>query len=563
MTQTQQAVETKAEAKPEFVMTKSGVMIIGSELVGEKMTALICEAINHHYTSQVALIELRKDGRPIALVEDKDGKKVEEPLFGIAFADTHSIAINVKQCWDYACEVAAKGEQHLGLLGLLWTNLLSTVAHELDHLTIANSDRDLYELMRATDDGKDLEDSAHEAERQLICTLARDFDVEIPTPAEMGWLGVNIMALFTGEKKDKEWVHRARKMMEKGIIYMEEDEALVRHSFRQFVKEAYNQEGAAWEQATAPINLDFYMDDGAMKQLKAEEVPMPKAEVIDREELEVADAMAEAEGAAPVNEVVMVQQPGGLFVSAGAVDDSGVDMDIPEDDGDLPDDQVITEMEDGVEMEFEVPVPPTVAAQQQVFATAAATAVPQQTPKATTYTPNTLQPETMKQVMELVWKTLYHHVFTKCGWQQNPTTGRFFFANAAAVLEGVNIQHILTKFGADNFIMEYDTLNAAGQPSAEQCQGMIRGYCTSKQGLPAYSVYLNINGVRYKRTFLPQNPEKRNGQNAYSNSAQEAAAGHQIAWIFKDEVADSAPFKEKCAVKITNSINGIVYEVIS
>lgn len=554
MNQKQEVKSPVEDTKPEFIMTTSGVMVIGGELVGEKMTALICEAINH-FNSDVAVVVLRNDGYP---------KAGDETLFGIAFPDTDSIAINVDRCWDYACEIAKEGKQNLGLMGLLWTNLLSTVAHELDHLTIAASDRELYEMMRSQDDGKDLEDSAHEAERQLICTLARDFDTEIPTASELGWLGLKIMALFTEEAtKDEEWVANARRMMEAGIVYEEKDTEIVRDTFRQFVKEAYDQDGKAWEQATAPISLDVYMDDGTMKQLKAEEVPEPKAEVVDKEELEVADAIAEAGGTEPV-EVAMVQQPGGMFVSAGAMVD-GIDDDTPDTEP-LPDDQVVADAENDpvmVDAGLSVPVPEPVAAQQQQFATAAATAVPQEQPKATTYAPNTLDPQVMPQVMELVWKTLYHHVFTKCGWQQNPTTGRWYFANAAAVLEGVNIQHILTKFGADNFVMEYDTLNAAGQPAAEQCQGMIRGYCTSKQGLPAYSIYLNIGGVRYKRTFLPQNPEKRNAQNAYSQSAQEAGAGHQIAWVFKDEVADAAPFKEKCAVKITNSVNGIVYEVIS
>lgn len=154
--------------------------------------------------------------------------------------------------------------------------------------------------------------------------------------------------------------------------------------------------------------------------------------------------------------------------------------------------------------------------------------------------------------MKAVWQTVYHHLFTKCGWSQNPTTGRFFFANAAAVLEGVNIQHILTQFGADNFIKEYDTLDANGKPAAEQCQGMIRGYLTSKQGLPAYSVYINMGGQRFKRSFLPQNPEKITN-NAYTKSADDAAAGNMIAWVFKDEVPDTAKFTEKCAVKIRNN----------
>jgi len=191
-----------------------------------------------------------------------------------------------------------------------------------------------------------------------------------------------------------------------------------------------------------------------------------------------------------------------------------------------------------------VPLPQPVAAQAAAVATAATTAVPAAQPTPTTYTPNTVAPETMKAVMESVWKTLYHHVFTKCGWQQNPQTGRFMFTNAAAVLEGVNIQHIIKQFAADNFIMEYDTLSAEGTYAPEMCQGMIRGRTTSQAGLPSYSLYLNING--------------RTAQNAYTKSANEAGGGHMIVWVFKDEAADNAPFTEKVAVTIKDN----VYEVM-
>ena len=199
------------------------------------------------------------------------------------------------------------------------------------------------------------------------------------------------------------------------------------------------------------------------------------------------------------------------------------------------------------------PLPTQVSAP---LAAAAATGVPPAAGPTTTYTPHNLSPETQAAAMKAIWQSCYAHIFSKCGWQQNPTTGRFYFANAAAVLEGINIQHIITQLGAENFIMEYDTVNGQGQYAPEQFQGMLRGKMTSGIGLPSYVLYLNINGQRIKRSFLPQNPEKMT-QNAYTKSADEAAGGNMIAWVFKDEVADSAPFSEKCAATIKNN----VYEI--
>jgi hypothetical protein len=115
------------------------------------------------------------------------------------------------------------------------------------------------------------------------------------------------------------------------------------------------------------------------------------------------------------------------------------------------------------------------------------------------------------------------------------------------------VQHIITQLGAEGLIKEYDTVAAEGQYAAEMFQGMIRGRTTSNVGLPSYTLYLNIGGQRVKRTFLPQNPEKITN-NAYTKSADEAGGGHMIAWVFKDEVADTAPFKEKCAVTIKDNI---------
>jgi hypothetical protein len=208
-------------------------------------------------------------------------------------------------------------------------------------------------------------------------------------------------------------------------------------------------------------------------------------------------------------------------------------------------------------MEMNVPLPEPVAQQHAQMAAAAQTAIPpQQAPKPQLPVLN-ISDEVLPKVMEMIWRTLYHHIFTKCGWQQNPTTGRFFFANAAAILEGVNIQHILSQMGAEGLVLNYDTFNADGIKITEQCQGMIRGYLTSKQALPAYKIYINVKGSLRERTFVPQNPEKRGANNAYTPSAEQAGGGHMIAWAFKGEANQAAPFNKKCACKIVDN----VYEV--
>ncbi len=576
--QTQTTEETKAANadKPEFLLTTTGVMILGAELIGNKMTALLCEAFKLLEADGVAMAEFRADNWP---------KEAGEPVFGMAYADTHSFSVNLQRCWDSAVEDAEKGEE-LGFLGMLWINVLQAIGHEIDHLNIAYGDRDLYEGMRAEPDlAKDLETAADETAVDTIIRLARKFDIE-PAIEDLGWFGIKIMSLMTDDDtKALEWVCKLRKQLEDGIIY--DSEAGQCFTLREFIQMAHAA-SEEWPQKVTAVNLDEYLENDVVITHKAE--PVKEA---------VIETVVLASDEVPAEAVAMAAGANGMFVGAGEIatepdvvvaDNAGVvqNIDTTALANATEQDKVIQALMDGpvvvagadtVEAQaramaapdtapavetLEVPLPAPVAEQQAVFAAAAATAVPPEAKPDLPYTPHDLSPEIQAAVMKAVWHAVYHHIFTKCDWQQNPQTGRFAFMKSAAVLEGINIQHILQQYGADNFIMEYDTLNANGQGghsyAAEACQGMLRGRLTTG-GLPSYQLYLNIGGQRIRRLFVPQNPEKRGANNAYSTSADQAGAGNQIAWIFRGEAPDGASFKEKCAVKMTNTAAGIVYEV--
>ena len=576
MSTEQTAVLDKAVKTTEagFVLTKSGVMFIGSELLGDKLAAIMCEAIMRDDLHGLACLTIRDDNFPI---------EGDDPVFGMAFADTNSMAINLEHCWHRACVKASKGDVNLSFMGILWVNLIDTLAHELDHLTVATNDRVMYELMRSTEEGQqELEDSAKAAGEPLMLDLAKQFDIEPPSAGDFGWFGIKLMELFTDEStRDLEWVIQARKDMEAGIMYAEPENNVEIKTFREFVKIGYDNDGEGWDQPTTCVNLTAHLETGEVEMFKAEPVEAPKMETV----------LLEEEVEAPIE---MIANAAGAFVGAGVDLENGEPDVVMADTAaqaivDAPTSVLCPGKDCGKELKAEwnacpycetvvnqagvdavraeifsqnaeVPLPAPVAAEQAVMTAAAATGVAPVKEVPVTYNlVNSMDGPAMAGCMESIWKILYHHTFTKCGWQQNPQTGRFMFANAAAVLEGVNIQHILTQFGAENFIMEYDTLDADGKYAAEMCQGMIRGRTTSKQGLPSYSLYLNIGGQRIKRSFIPQNPEKRNAQNAYTNSAENAAAGHMIVWVFKDEVADAAPFNEKCAATIKDN----VYEIMS
>jgi hypothetical protein len=555
--QTQQVVSAKAEDNSkDFMLTKDGVVLLGTEYLGDKLTGLVLEMVKG-YAEHVSVLEFRIDNYP----QDAEG-----PVFGMAFADTHSAAINLEHCWHRACKTAAKGEENLGFMGLLWINILSAVGHELDHLGMAGSDREQYELMRMDEEEcKALEETASDEAMKLIVNLARKFNVEIPQADAFGWFGMKLQELFiTDSTKDLDWVKLTQKQIADSIVY-NEGEGKECKTFRQFVQLAHASDENWDEQPVVHVDmiahlagdvLTVSLSDAPETVVVAENIVEEPVEMVADQATGMFVGAGEGEEAAtvvddqqPEEETVVVGNPveaaaAGMMAGVAAMggQTAGAQMTLP-----------------GMAVE-EVPLPAPVAEAQAQVVNAAATAVPPATQTPTSYAPCNMDLSMAPAVLEAVWKRLYHHVFTKCGWMQNPQTGRFYFANAAAVLEGVNIQDIITHFGADGFIMEYDTINAQGQgPLPEQCQGMIRGHLSTKQGLPVYHVYININGRRIKRVFTPQNPEKMGANNAYSKTAVESQQGHMIAWVWKDEAADNAPFNEKCAVKIVDN----VYEVIS
>jgi len=541
---TKQAVASTEKATnveaADFELTKTGVMIIGSSLIGEKLTGLVIEMLKALPEAQLACIEFRNDNYP----QDADG-----PVFAMAFADTHSFAVNLEHCWHRACVKAAKGEEPLGFLGMLWTNLLSAVGHELDHLMMAEMDRPEYEKLRGDEAGqKALEDSADETARQEILRLARLVDTEIPTPDQFGWFGTKIMALFTTDStKDLDWVKKLQKDMESGIIY-DEGENKTCDSFRQFVQLAHDPDKSTgnWDQAVQYVNLTAELENGETIEIKADAVPV----------VDVAEEIVQKEE--PIE--MVADHASGMFVGAGDGPEAETVIDQPE--APQPEAVVVGNpveaaaagMVAAVAGVQEVPLPETVIAEQ------ANNVPPAPAAPATTYEPNNVDMSMMPAITEALWKTLYAHVYGKCGWQQNPQTGRFFFANPAAILEFVSIQHIIDHFGCQNFIMECDGQSAVGASleGISCATGQVKGHISSKQGLPMYTIYLNINGQRIKRSFVPQNPEKMNAQNAYSNPALEAQRGHMIAWVYKGEGDGKPDFKDRCAAKIKDN----AYEII-
>ena len=516
---------------PEFFITTSGVMIVNSLALGDKLCALLCETINMYPNSHVASVIIRTDNYPAI---------GDEPVLAMAYADTNSIAINLQRCWDVALEKATTKGTNTSLLACLWANVLSTFGHELDHLSMARMGRDAYEEMRSSEEGnKALEEQAGDAAIRNIMKLAAKVDVEIPAISELGWFSAKIMELFMG---DEDHVQKAKLHAEEGIVYDDGDDLI--SSFREYVKRSYpDSDEIDWEQGTTCVNINAYMADGSREIMKAEPVIAPTI-----------DAVVPDENDAKPVEAVLVA--GEAFIGAGV--EAQVEFSDPSEAAASATIVVEPQTAQGAEVVVvDAPIQPVpeVVAAQEALDTQAAPPAPVQT--ETPYEPHNLPNEVMTQVMEAIYKRLYTHIFTKCGWSIDPTSGHYYFASAGSVVEHVGIQDILDTYKADNFIKSYDTVNQVGQGyEGEDCNGTIRGFCTSKAGLPCYNIYLNIGGQRIKRTLIPQNPEKRKADNAYSAPALEAQTGQAIAWVMKGEAPkQGGSFGDRCAVKITTILN--------
>jgi hypothetical protein len=551
------------------LVLKCGATIVGSELIGEKLTGIVAEFLSARakvgFCPNVKLV-FRNDGNPAA-------------AFGIAYVNANAAAINLQHCWDDVIMIAKSGEFDLSMTAALWSNIIAAVMHEISHIEGAVADREMYDLL-VKDGLEELEEMANDFAKEHVLEMAREFDVEPVKPTEMGWFSGLFQELFTGKLKDEAWVIKARKQLENGTIYHDEKEGIVIKTWREYLKQAHdtdNKHTEDWAQPTTAVNLLQHISDGETEVItNAMPVAEAKTELADDAEeiTELAEMLAAVEQAAGEVQMTNIN---GMFMMAGGNEDSyEPQMDGPEEtaeetqlmtgdavlygtqDAATPVQPTITPQPTVAAQEFAgctVPLQPHIEAQNAQFAAAMATANPTPQPTPTTYAPNNLAPEIIQETIKQVYLRLYHAIFTKCGWTQNPQTGRFFFSNPGAVLNGVDISDIIRYFGAANLVMEYNTLNAQGiGPVAESAaNGMVRGTIFKNSGLPGFELFLNINGRRIKRVFVPQNPEKRNAQNAYSNTAVEAQSGHYLAWIIDGDAAQNADFKAKFKVKIRDN----------
>ena len=574
--------------KAELTMLSSGVAVRDAGALPAKFLAIMDYYYRHiDPKSGVCLIVPRTDGRPSGAC-------------GLSHALEFAYSLNLDQIFKKALNKTRTAKSFMDIRTTAWYGLLITAIHESIHVAEAFQDPTVLENPLEGEEEVEMEKLVSEAARDKLEEIAKQIDIEPPAVADMGWMSVLMQHVFIADAED-EAVKKTQLMIEKGLVYMddtEEDKTIFHKTLREYIRATSNPEDPAWEGTPAVVNMTYELENGETGTATSDAVD--EAPAVEVKEEETAAAIP---GVIAVNEagqaVINSQAPAqaAMFgATAAAVPTTEV---LSEADYN-PENEIIAELFDGDSDEVVAettalvsnaqpaatapvhatasdvagghtaaagnmgfPVPDQVA--QNIAAAQPATPNLGQPPYAGQPTPS-LPPEQLKACLYEIYGRLFHAMFTKCGWSKNPQTGRFHFAEPGKALASISIDDILKRYNAEGLVAEYESIDPnTNQKVVEKCSlGSVRGTAFSDSAggwLPVYALHLNINGNRIIRKLIPQNPMKRDANNAYKKSADEAAAGYAKVYVFSD-APQTATWPQRCPLKMFYDYgsNSIRYE---
>ena len=397
-----------------------------------------------------------------------------EGIWGAFSPEVRGLAVNLEQHFISALE-AVQDEKHMNtsIRFIILRDLLDTVMHEAYHAKACMAINDF------RDGNLDEEGAIKHAETESW-RFGLNTDVEIDSfgPVIDGLLADLYKDLEEDCKEEdcKEWKRIQLHMMKMGLAYYDSESGVEITNFRDVMNAVCEENWGAPDSSFRTFtNVEA---EAAPKKPETKVAPQPVVE-------------APPQPAAQKPMVVTLED-------------------------DL--EPVPIEDEVGTEAVQQPVVQPTVQPQ----------AVPTVQP---TQTQPTAQPvmnaQQIQQIAETVLRRIFHHIYTKCA----PTPdGRF--GNPSAALEPIPIGDIP---GATDLFVKQDTVDEMGVfQSKADVAGFIKGL-VSRQGLPRYSLYLNIGGNLVKRTFIPQNPDKTKTDGSLTAWAQKVRNGWKIAMLLEDD----------------------------
>lgn len=462
--------------------------------------------------------------------------------FGSFHGPSRSVCINITA---HIAHVFAKIENenpNMSIRALLIIELVNTALHEARHA--------IYK-----DEEKNFSDEENDAE-ELLCQnyadenmwdVARIADLEVQSFGK--FLDDEITKFYKELKTAKDtdtfhlWQLSQLNMMEKGILYLDEDKEIVCKTMFELC--SYFSKQPVWDNVSVipfhanqteapeeiPTEINIPLDYESAHPVAQSDVPFDiniylhhaeSESLLIETDRQKADEMLNAEGCLQEISKEQYNKLNAEYKTATNTYNKQEPVAVMESGPTVAQHDGYDPLDDCGETELVYPedLPEMMATPENNTVTTTTTAVAQPTQPAPT--------GDIRVIAEMVFRRLFTHIYSKCGYD-----GRGKFTNPGAVLEAVPIDDIA---GATQLFQKMDTRDNMG---TFVNQAPIQAYVTglvSKEGLPYYRLYINQNGQLQRRTFIPQNPDKMNTQQQLTSWALKVRDGWRITMLLADGV---------------------------
>ena len=525
---------------------ESTIAIFGTELVSEKFINLLRTALKSEDEHGVNTIRFTED---LPKVEQQDTKgfgtgKWENELGDYDF-ESRSIVINLAGHFENAWDRIVSGTKVMRVQHYIYINMLITVLHEILHgHKLVDSDNP-YEL-----DCSDQCAKFDEIAKELITELAKTVDIEPPALADESPIIAEFIQSFEADamESDDEWAIQYRELIEKNLVYKNKDEEI--STLRLYYKRFAQGGGDAsdWPEEVHTVTAESFKETtpaSVSTQTVVQAIPAvtPTVTPVSGDEEHI--LAPDFEQTAVVGAIPLISNESAppVLISEPTEVTPAIDAN-----------SAMNAIVAGA-------IPPAITVQQQ------------QTPAQQINSPELpLHQVTVEQKLIFIRDLslrMYDFMFGYCGFAPNPNANPaepwVGFTNPNAVYQYCPVHDIpfakellhsvRTHDEQSGQEIEVDIWNPAiaGWP-AGHIRGLVwtKGAFTAQASLPGYVINFNLDGVKARRSFLPQNPNKRYDDGNLKKWAQQARGGTMRAMLLDDK----RPANDKMVITVTTLPDG-------
>lgn len=491
------------------------VEILWAEKINPKLAGIVDKMINFPNVADQRPCEYNALNRVVFEYTDRPRGKTGMYVNG-------DIVINLVGCFQVAKNVS-EDDFSSPVIPAAWDVMLRSLFHELFHAWVDSSPDLAFD-----DEALEEEEANNFADRQLV-RFSLHYDVEMPPAKEMGLfyeLALDWLAEKSQADPADEWVMTQRQWLKDGTVFVFSDAPVV--SYRQYMRVIAPfdvQQSDRWDEDGKPVWKVINADTEEEVQERTNAFTTPEEEAtLHADEVETPPGP-------PTGNVPTPPPPGPSApvppVPPAAVAPANVPTPPPVSTTTIPaanatEEEPVYDEDTRPEPDFSEYEQPSEVHHAYTPITAPTNLEAHQIPM-----------HEMVSSMQAIYMRLNQVFYDKCGWN-----GVGSFDNPAGVLDGVSIADIPH---ARELVSHCETTNQLGQRTMQECNGFVRGTVFAKKGLPAFILYLNINGIAHKRVLVVQNPTTG------SYSAKDVQRGSQIAWVLNGDLSDMEIEKRRAA----------------